>query len=153
MRNKVLKSFVIALCAISLVGCEKETDFHNLVPPNSYVELSGSITDEAGAPLNSILISMDTTNLFPGREWPNSFSEKDGKYYMAIISYGHIKAEEWPAELSEVTLIAEDTTGVYEMQKKTVPVSVQLRYPNEPDWEWNYIVDGFVTADFVMKKK
>ena len=154
MRNKVLKSVFIAICALSIISCDDKNIESGDMPAPSYLEISGSITDEAGAPLSSISISMDTTNLPARRDWlkdPSSFSEKDGTYYIFSISGAHLKAEEWPSILSEVTLIAEDTTGVYETQKKTVPVEVLVRYPEQSIWK--DLVDGYVTADFVMKKK
>ncbi|MBO4689696.1 MAG: hypothetical protein J5621_02360 [Paludibacteraceae bacterium] len=156
MRNKVLKSLVIALCAISLVGCDRWEVYSVALPCPSFIEISGSITDEAGAPLNSVVIYADTTNLnltkksLCNGETIRSF-KNDGQYYVRYSFAGHLKVEEWPSELLEVTIIAEDTTGVYESQNKTMPVDVRARYPENSTW--NYLVDGYATIDFVMKKK
>ena len=55
----------------------------------------------------------------------------------------HLKplSDKWP---SEVLVIVGDTTGIYEMQSKKVPVVERER---------NTVTYGDVTADFVMKKK
>ena len=156
MKNHFLKCLIIAICAISLAGCEKKNDDLVGMPAPSFLEISGAITDETGAPLNSVVVYADTTNLnltkkcLSNGETIHSF-KNDGQYTVRYSFAGHLKVEKWPTEISDVTIIAEDTIGVYESQKKTMPVNVRARYPEYSTW--NDLVDGHVTADFVMKKK
>ena len=153
MKNNLLKCLIFVFCGMSLLGCEKKNVYEPLFEPRpSFLRIDGSVMDDSSNIVKSVSIYAEAANydlpLYP-EVYPIN---KDGQYSIRYY-FDWFKIEDWPSELLEVTVIAKDTTGVYEMQKKTVPVSVQLRYPNEPDWEWNYIVDGHVTADFVMKKK
>ena len=158
MKTKVFKCLIVALCAVSFFACkEKEEPSSIGMPVPSFLEISGTITDEAGSPLNSVVVYADTTNLGITKEClihGEIFEsiKNDGWYGIRYQFWGYLKAEEWPSELSEITIIAEDTIGIYEMQKKTMPVEVSVRYPENS--LMSYLVDGHVyNADFVMKKK
>ena len=158
MKTKIFNCLIVALCAVSFFACkEKEEPSSVGMPVPSFLEISGIITDEAGSPLNSVVVYADTTNLGITKEClihGEIFEsiKNDGWYGIRYQFWGYLKAEEWPSELSEVTIIAEDTTGIYEKQKKTMPVVVSVRYPEYSPM--NYLVDGHVyNADFVMKKK
>ena len=65
--------------------------------------------------------------------------------YMSSVDY---RLLEWPTDL---TIIAQDTSGMYETQSQTFSVELRQRYPKIE--ELNYIYDGFVIANFVLKKK
>ena len=158
MKTKVFNCLIVALCAVSFFSCKEKEDPSSVgMPAPSFLEISGIITDEAGSPLNSVVVYADITNLGITKEClihGEIFEsiKNDGWYGICYQFWGYLKAEEWPSELSEVTIIAEDTTGIYEMQKKTMPVEVNVRYPEYSPM--NYLVDGHVyNADFVMKKK
>ena len=158
MKTKIFNCLIVALCAVSFFSCkEKEDPSSEFMPAPSFLEISGTITDETGSPLNSVVVYADTTDLDVTKRYMSrgetSKSIKDDGGYTVHYSLGkRIKAEKWPSELSEITIIAEDTTGIYEMQKKTMPVEVSVRYPENS--LMSYLVDGHVyNADFVMKKK
>lgn len=142
MKNKFLMCLIFAICAIALVGC-----------PDGYrankaeLVVKGTITDEVGQPLENILVCVDTV-LIPvysvGEDHWYEYAKSTTQEGTFTIRYKHNYIcpyyDKWP---SEILVIAGDTTGVYEMQTKKFPVEEK---------EVN-TGDGYVTADFVMKKK
>ncbi len=144
-KNVIVRSLLIAICAIILVGCPD-----GFKAPTPELVIDGTITDENGQPLEDILVCLDTAILAAYENacsWPHwydyakSTTEK-GRY---VMRYRHGQllplSDKWP---SEVLVIAGDTTGVYEMQSKKFPVIER---------DANTVTYGYVTADFVMKKK
>ena len=141
-KNVMIKSLLIAICAIAFVGCPD-----GYRAPKAELVIKGTITDEAGQPLENILVCVDTA-LIPvysvGEDHWYEYARSTTKEGTFTIRYKHNyicpNYDTWP---SEVLIIAGDTTGVYEMQTKKFPVE---------EGEVN-TGDGYVTADFVMKKK
>ena len=150
MKTKNSLWLFVTLCAlfITLGGC-KEKD---VVPPApSCICVNGTITDEDGYPVESIQVVADGSS-FNIEAWmateKEEYSDKDGLYgilYMSFVTYELVK---WPIEL---TISANDTSGIYASQSHTFPVELRQRYPQRE--KLNYIYDGWVTADFVLKKK
>lgn len=153
MKTKIYFWLCATLCVLSLTmsGCkeDKPTDGRHPAPP--YISVTGIITGEDGSPIESIRIVADSSALNSDNWWQTDqeeYSANDGSYallYMSSVDYRLIK---WPTEL---TLIAQDTSGMYETQSQTFPIEMRQRYPNIKDL--NYVYDGWVTANFVLKKK
>lgn len=150
MKIKFLKCLIVALCGISIVSCKQkeETEY----PALSALIIMGSVSNDEGMPLESIRIRIDTIGLdLNYEEWhwhDDAVTDREGKYMWSYTYKGTLPIEEWP---SNVTIIATDTTGAYETQTKLKAVEVKHRYDDNP--YKSTFVDGYVTADFVMKKK
>ena len=151
MKANVFKNMIIALCAMSFVSCDPNT---GCPPPRSYLKISGFVRNETGEPLNSIRISVDSATLYnidkPLWEYQgDEYTYSNGEYGLTYSTlYGdNLPAEKWPRE---VIITATDTSGIYETQSQPCPVSVRARNYKDKSIER---LDGYVTADFVMKKK
>lgn len=173
MKTKIFNCLIVAFCAVLFGACHPiEPEYRHTDGP--LMLIGGSITNEEGQPVDSIYVSVDTAacdfsyDVWWREQWWNvslwnkplgndeptwdianrkDYSDKDGKYGLLYIFHLGIKLpyNEWPTEL---TLIATDSTGVYETQSQTFPVDVHLYYPDD-----STEVYGIVKADFVMKKK
>ena len=153
MKNLVFRSVLVSLCAIAIVGCKKKDEpTTSCMPCPPYLSVHGTITNEEGLSLDSIQVTLQKEDAW---WWSNciEYTNEIGtyEYFNATSSSGFLYGiiEEFPAE---VTVIATDTTGVYETQKQTCTVVERIRYPENPDWRHMYI-DGIATANFVMKRK
>lgn len=153
MKTKVFKCLIVALCAVSIVGCK--TRSNGEFEP-TYLYIDGVVTNEDGTPLNAIQISIDTANfaiiLKPENMWTQEglgISNQEGKYSLSYMYNGVFRLSyEWPAE---ITLTATDTTGIYATQTQKFSIKEHSRAEYDPD---QYLTtDGIVKADFVMKKK
>ena len=153
MKNLVFRSVLVALCAIAIVGCKKKDEpTTSCMPFAPYLSVDGVVTNEDGLPLDSIQITLQKedawwwsnraiyTNEIGAYDYMESTHQKGVDYF-----YGTV---DWP---SEVTVIATDTTGVYETQIKTCPIVETMRYPE--DTTLHMYIDGLATVNFVMKKK
>ena len=139
---------------ITLIGCEKDGPDCIMIPPPSGIVVSGTITDEAGSPIESIQIVADSSSFNIGK-WRDieqkEYSDKKGLYRIQYTSDVDFESVKWPTEL---TVIAKDTSDIYETQTQTFAIELRQRYQNLPIGEkYSYILDGYVTADFVLQKK
>ncbi|MCR5050953.1 MAG: hypothetical protein K6A36_07720 [Paludibacteraceae bacterium] len=148
MKRNYFKYLAIAICAISLIGCkQKENPSVESIEPSFYI--TGTISTEDGLPLEGIQVCVDTTNFaldLSQMKWQikKGLSNKEGLFGLHYMYKSFPKTIEWP---SEVTLIATDTTDMYESQTRTYPI--QVRETGDPK-----ITNGLVSeADFVMHKK
>ena len=161
MKRNYYLCMLAAICGImvSLNGCKQEEPQEGYVEPPAppYMELSGTVTNEEGQALAAIQVSLDSTKIerndwgtFPLSEIERKiYTDKEGGYR---VYYDYIGSDydpvKWPLE---ITIVACDTTGLYETQTKTVPVENRIRYPNYTNL--SRYVDGIVTANFVLKKR
>ena len=128
-----------------------------LIPAPEKLELSGIITNEDGQSLAAIQISIDDTKLERNEydlciiwSWDSvKYTNRDGGYKISFEYGGDpYSPTAWPSEL---TVIAKDTTGIYETDTKTVSVNSRYRYPD--DAKYGHIIDGSAIADFVLHKR
>lgn len=143
MKNKFFKCLIAAICAIVLVGCPD-----GYKAPNPEFRINGTVMDEAGLPIENILVSVDTAILNPSYIHENWYevaccTNQEGMFSKRYANGCFISqyVESWP---SEVGIIAVDTSGVYKMESQRFPVKLTQHGPS---------MFGHVTADFVMKKK
>ena len=139
---------------ITLIGCEKDGPDCIMIPPPSGIVVSGTITDEVGSPIESIQIVADSASFNIGK-WRDieqkEYSDKKGLYRIQYTSDVDFESVKWPTEL---TVIAKDTSDIYETQTQTFAIELRQRYQNLPiGKKYSYILDGYVTADFVLQKK
>ena len=139
---------------IMLIGCEKDGPDCVMIPPPSGIVVSGTITDEVGSPIESIQIVADSSSFYIGK-WRDieqkEYSDKKGLYRIQYTSDVDFESVKWPTEL---TVIAKDTSDIYETQTQTFAIELRQRYQNLPiGKKYSYILDGYVTADFVLQKK
>ena len=109
--------------------------------------INGTVTDINGRPLQSIFVCIDTMYLDLDINETMSyedgtFTDEEGKFIkMYKAGYPTAFMADWPSEL---VMVAIDSSGVYESQKRSFPVERTPRFTEK---------DASVTADFVMKKK
>lgn len=142
-KNVIVRSLLIAICAIALVGCPD-----GYRAPNPEFRINGTVMDETGQPIENILVSVDTAILSPSymhEDWYEVAcrTNQEGKFSKRYENGCFISqyVESWPSEL---IIIAVDTSGIYEKESQRFPVKLTKYGPS---------MFGRVTADFVMKKK
>lgn len=147
--------FALILMVMLCVACEnKQIDGDSSVAPApAQFVVMGSVTDDAKQPIRTIKITVNDPKV-SSEVWSFyyadlCYSDKEGNFGFPIASkYDRWEDVEFPEEL---TLTAKDTAGIYETQTKTFSVEVRHRYPESS--QWHIVRDGYVQADFVMKKK
>lgn len=149
MKRKHYISGLIIILAISLFGCSKGT---NEIGPEPYLNggttprlvIKGKVTNTADEPLQGIYVA-----IYGVREpsepdvltYNYALTGPGGDY--TIVRY---RGREYP---TEVTVVATDSTGVYEEQVlfETITYdSISTRTGKEP-------FNGLVTADFILVLK
>lgn len=129
--------WIIALCSITLSGCDK----NNLIfPAQAMEQLSGVVTNEEGIALEGVLMTayLPSGDVYNHGTDDKVYTDKDGRYCFSGVSH----------QLTEpllLTIIAEDTLGVYEKQQKQGKIEYDTNAPI-----------GYITGtghlDFVLKK-
>lgn len=136
------------LCMVDFTGCKNNevTPPDPGVPPSEHVE--GYITDEAGNPLENILVEAyldeELTQHYDRNysTYPPFYTGKDGYYSLGKASeYGYYLARELPP-IKDVYVVASDTACVYKTQVR----HVQMIYRKE----YGYVVE--VRLDIQMEK-
>ena len=143
---------VLCVLSFTLSGCEDKKNTDDIMPPApSYIGVGGTIMNEAGSPLRSIQIVVNSSSLNSDNWWgldKEEYSDKDGIYsitYMSSVDFQQVK---WP---NEIIIIAQDTSGIYETQSQTFPIELRRRYPEREDL--SFIYDAVIIANFVLQKK
>ena len=141
--KKHLFIIVLTLICFSSVGCSKRDTYEPIPPGLPRMIISGTVTNTSSEPLEGIYVSV-----FGVREpdekdiitYNYAITDTAGQY--TIIRY---RGREMP---TEVTVVATDSTGVYEEQVIFAPVTYdkEYRYSNEP-------YNAFVNADFVLSQQ
>ena len=151
MKTHIDYLLIVAWCCTAslLSGCKENSPIEPPAPP--FLNIYGHVTDESGQPLPAIQITVADEGL---TDWENintpTYTDLKGEhnsYHSYIGSDGEVK--EWP---DEIMIIAADTTGVYKPQSLTAAVEVRKRYSGD-SIQWSKYYDGYVSADFVLKKK
>lgn len=158
-------TYLSILCClmVAAVGCRQQeperTDSGIEVPPPPppHIVISGTVTNEENLPLEAIQISINGNelNVYTDSEegvWL-LYSDEQGNYLGEGVSNNNRpSAENLPIWPSEITITAQDASGVYEAQTNTFPVESVQRFPEELG-QYQYYMDANVTANFVMKAK
>ena len=141
--KKYLFIIVLTLICFSSVGCSKRDTYEPIPPGLPRMIISGTVTNTSSEPLEGIHVSV-----FGVREpdeidiitYNYAITDTAGQY--TIIRY---RGREMP---TEVTVVATDSTGVYQEQVIFAPVTydTEYRYGNEP-------YNAFVNADFVLSQQ
>lgn len=149
--------FIAALCCLcaGLASCEPKPEECPPAPPILYI--SGTVADATGQPLQSIQINI----VLPEREKElyelgvfgdmdlTDYSDENGEFSIDIWRYEHsrLTPESWSPE---ITVVATDTADIYETQTNVFSVKNEVRYPESSMYK--DIIDGYVTADFLLRK-
>ena len=147
MKNLVFKSVLVALCAIAIVGCERWKVYSIERPCPSHLDVSGTVKNEDNISLEFAQVNIKSVTEPDSRKDVFDtivYADKNGEY-------SFIYAVDPAFCPTKVSISVKDTTGVYETQEQTLSVIMRHRYPE--DSIYINFIDGFVTADFVMKKK
>ena len=141
--KKHLFIIVLILICFSSVGCSKRNTYEPIPPGLPRMIISGTVTNTSSEPLEGIYVSV-----FGVREpdekdiitYNYAITDTAGQY--TIIRY---RGRELP---TEVTVVATDSTGVYQEQVIFAPVTYDKEYRsgNEP-------YNAFVNADFVLSQQ
>jgi len=141
--KKHLFIIVLTLICFSSVGCSKRDTYEPIPPGLPRMIISGTVTNTSSEPLEGIYVSV-----FGVREpdekdiitYNYAITDTAGQY--TIIRY---RGRELP---TEVTVVATDSTGVYQEQVIFAPVTYDKEYRsgNEP-------YNAFVNADFVLSQQ
>lgn len=141
--KKHLFIIVLTLICFSSVGCSKRDTYEPIPPGLPRMIISGTVTNTSSEPLEGIYVSV-----FDVREpdekdiitYNYAITDTAGQY--TIIRY---RGRELP---TEVTVVATDSTGVYQEQVIFAPVTYDKEYRsgNEP-------YNAFVNADFVLSQQ
>ena len=141
--KKHLFIILLTLICFSSVGCSKRDTYEPIPLGLPRMIISGKVTNTSSEPLEGIYVSV-----FGVREpeekdiitYNYAITDTAGQY--TIIRY---RGREMP---TEVTVVATDSTGVYEEQVIFAPVTYdkEYRYSNEP-------YNAFVKADFVLSQQ
>jgi len=141
--KKHLFIIVLTLICFSSVGCSKRNTYEPIPPGLPRMIISGTVTNTSSEPLEGIYVSV-----FGVREpdekdiitYNYAITDTAGQY--TIIRY---RGRELP---TEVTVVATDSTGVYQEQVIFAPVTYDKEYRsgNEP-------YNAFVNADFVLSQQ
>ena len=140
--KKHLFIIVLTLICFSSVGCSKRDTYEPIPLGLPRMIISGKVTNTSSEPLPGIYVAV-----FGVREpeekdiitYNYAITDTAGQY--TIIRY---RGREMP---TEVTVVATDSTGVYQEQVIFAPVTYdkEYRYSNEP-------YNAFVNADFVLSQ-
>lgn len=150
--------FITTLCClcVGLASCgPKPEEICPPAPPILYI--SGTVADATSHPLQSIQINI----VLPEREKElyelghfgdmdlTGYSDENGKVSIEIWRYQYSPhtPEAWSPE---ITVVATDTAGIYKTQTNVFPVKNEVRYPESSMYK--DIIDGYVTADFLLRK-
>ncbi len=147
MRNNLSIRLLLTIIPFVLIGCMPNGKYLDYETPNMAsprLIVRGKVTNTADEPLQGIYVSV-----FGVREATESdiltynyaITDSVGKY--AIIRY---RGRECP---TVITVVATDSTGIYEEQLVSVPVtydSIQTSSGKLPH-------NAFVTADFVLSQQ
>ena len=140
--KKHLFIILLTLICFSSVGCSKRDTYEPIPLGLPRMIISGKVTNTSSEPLPGIYVAV-----FGVREpeekdiitYNYAITDTAGQY--TIIRY---RGREMP---TEVTVVATDSTGVYQEQVIFAPVTYdkEYRYSNEP-------YNAFVNADFVLSQ-
>ncbi|MCR5050999.1 MAG: radical SAM-associated putative lipoprotein [Paludibacteraceae bacterium] len=153
MKAKVLKVLnallMMIVSALGLGGCFPVVCKYGV--PTATFDVSGSVTNEANEPLKNIRVvvknaqgyfeKQDTSIIYAEGYCPAKYTTEDGRYDFGE-GYG------WPS--SSITIIAEDTSGVY----KTDSAQVEVQYNRSgvaKDDTWNK-GSAVIEQNFRLKK-
>ena len=161
MKTNIRLFLLATFCGtlLAMTGCMQngqEPTEGDEPPAPDFLIVTGTVTDMDGVPLPSIHMFVDTTTIEKYNDrsiiwwWDmmERYTDKEGCFEL-YYEYGGNEFEPtaWPSEL---TVVAVDTTGVYETQSNVLPVETKPRYKDA----WMGIYDGRVeNADFVLKIK
>lgn len=127
--------FTIAcVCALSLCGCEEETQFK----PYYVLTITARVVDEAGEPIQGIHV-YPAGYTFPGREGYTDYRGEMG-------ANTHIEP------YRQVKIVFEDVDGEYNRgvwQSRTIDITSQIDPPQEAD-KWGYSGSCFLELGDVV---
>ena len=141
--KKHLFIIVLTLICFSSVGCSKRDTYEPIPPGLPRMIISGKVTNTSSEPLEGIYVAV-----FGVREpdekdiitYNYAITDTAGQY--TIIRY---RGRELP---TEVTVVATDSTGVYQEQVIFAPVTYDIGY------QYGYEqYNAFVNADFVLSQQ
>ena len=140
--KKHLFIIVLTLICFSSVGCSKRDTYEPIPPGLPRMIISGKVTNTSSEPLQGIHVAV-----FGVREpdekdiitYNYAITDTAGQY--TIIRY---RGRELP---TEVTVVATDSTGLYQEQIIFAPITYDTVYiyGNEP-------YNAYVKADFVLSQ-
>ena len=140
--KKHLYIIVLTLICCSAVGCSKRDTYEPIPPGLPRMIISGTVTNTSSEPLEGIYVSVfgvrepDVKDIIT---YNYAITETAGQY--TIIRY---RGRELP---TEVTVVATDSTGLYQEQIIFAPIKYDTVYiyGNEP-------YNAYVKADFVLSQ-
>lgn len=147
MKRKHTIYGLLIVLAVGLIGCSsKEGNYDPSIPDIANgaprLVVKGTVTNTADEPLQGIYVAIygvreaDEPDVL---SYNYALTDKTGNY--TIVRY---RGREYP---TEVTVVATDSTGVYEEQLLFAPVTydtIKTYYGNQP-------YNALVTADFVLE--
>ena len=141
--KKHLFIIVLTLICFSFVGCSQRDTYEPIPPGLPRMIISGTVTNTSSEPLQGIHVAV-----FGVREpeekdiitYNYAITDTAGQY--TIIRY---RGREMP---TEVTVVATDSTGVYQEQILFAPISYDTAYVYG-----NELFNAFVNADFVLSQQ
>lgn len=147
MRNNLSIRLLLTIIPFVLIGCMpngKYLDYETPNMPSPRLIVRGKVTNTADEPLQGIYVS-----IFDVREamepdiltYNYAITDSVGKY--AIIRY---RGRECP---TVITVVATDSTGIYEEQL----VSVSVTYDSIQTSSGKLPHNAFVTADFILSQQ
>lgn len=149
MKRKHTIYGLLIVLAVGLIGCSSKGGNYDPYIPDTEngaprLVVKGTVTNTADEPLQGIYVAIygvreaDEPDVL---SYNYALTDKTGNY--TIVRY---RGREYP---TEITVVATDSTGVYEEQLLFVPVTydtISTRTGKEP-------YNAFVTADFILVLK
>lgn len=148
IRNNLSIRLLLTIIPFVLIGCMSKEGYPVEYDPDSLgmprLVVSGTVVDTANTPLPDIYVSIFGVRE-PGETdiitYNYAVTDSVGQY--TIIRY---RGRELPME---VTVVATDSTGVYQQQLLFAPVTYDTIQTNNGNIPYN----AYVTADFVLSQQ
>ena len=147
MKMRLLIVSVLMLLCFGLAGCADKGDFMLVDPSDPYsaprLVIRGTVSNEEGEALAGIRVSENIIKLDEPEAATYNYAITDASGEYMIIRY---RGWDFP---TEVILSATDPNGTYQEAELSAPVRYDTIITNNGKEPYN----GFVTADFILKKK
>lgn len=129
-RVMVNAAIVNVMGVLGVTSCDVPViALYGVPAPQDNIEVDGQVTNEEGEPLESMQVVINTSKeILDDTVYTNATGEFKREYYSP------------PRDNDTLLVEVNDTTGVYESEKVTVPFT-EMTKENESDWEREYSVD------------
>ena len=146
MKKRILIETALTAICFCVAGCAAKVDVYPFDPYNSAPRLviQGTVSNEDGEALTGINVTeTNVRELIEEETITYNYAITDASGQYTIIRY---RGRELPTEVCVVTM---DPDGVYKQDTSWVPV----QYDTIITYNGKEPYNGFVTADFVLKRK